>query len=74
MPSFHIDLHSGRGQTEVRWLHGAVARHGAARGVSAPVNQTLTETLEALSAGRLSKEDFWRRPEALCARKGCQGK
>ncbi|MGH2522068.1 MAG: ketopantoate reductase family protein [Anaerolineales bacterium] len=65
MPSFHIDLHSGRGQTEVRWLNGAVARHGAERGVPTPVNQILTETLEALSAGRLNKEDFRRRPEAL---------
>jgi 2-dehydropantoate 2-reductase len=64
-PSFHIDLHSGRGQTEVRWLHGAVARHGAERGVPTPVNQTLAETLDALSAGRLNKEDFRRKPEAL---------
>lgn len=65
MPSFHIDLHSGKGRTEVRWLHGAVARHGAERGVPTPVNQTLTETLEALSAGKLNKEGFRRKPEAL---------
>ena len=26
MPSFHIDLHSGRGKSEVEYLHGAVAR------------------------------------------------
>lgn len=65
MPSIHMDLHSRRGQTEVRWLNGAVARHGAARGIRTPVNQGLTETLEALSAGRLDKEAFRRRPEAL---------
>lgn len=65
MPSFHIDLHSGRGMTEVRWLNGAVVQHGAAVGVRAPVNQVLTETLEGLSAGRLSKEEFRRKPEAL---------
>jgi 2-dehydropantoate 2-reductase len=65
MPSFHIDLHSGRGQTEVRWLNGAVARHGSERGVPTPVNQTLTDTLEALSAGRLDKAIFRRQPEQL---------
>ncbi len=65
MPSFHIDLHGGRGQTEVRWLNGAVARYGSERGVPAPVNQKLTDTLEALSAGRLDRADFRRQPEKL---------
>jgi 2-dehydropantoate 2-reductase len=65
MPSFHIDLHSGRGQTEVRWLNGAVVRCGAERGVPAPVNQVLTDTLEALSAGRLDRAVFRRQPDQL---------
>jgi 2-dehydropantoate 2-reductase len=65
MPSFHIDLHAGRGMTEVRWLNGAVVKYGAAHSVAAPVNQALTETLEALTTGRLNKEDFRRKPEAL---------
>ena len=65
MPSFHIDLHSGRGRTEVRWLNGAVARRGAECGVPTPVNQALTNTLEALSEGKLNKEAFRRRPDAL---------
>jgi 2-dehydropantoate 2-reductase len=65
MPSFHIDLHSGKGKTEVAWLHGAVARYGGEQRVPTPVNQTLTDTLEALSAGRLDKENFRRQPEAL---------
>ena len=65
MPSFHIDLHAGRGQTEVRWLNGAVARHGAEVGVRAPANRILMDTLEALSEGRANKEDFRRKPEAL---------
>jgi len=65
MPSFHIDLHGGRGRTEVRWLNGAVVAHGARLGVAAPVNQALTDTLEALSAGRLDKEQFRQRPENL---------
>jgi 2-dehydropantoate 2-reductase len=65
MPSFHMDLHSGKGATEVRWLHGAVARYGAKCGVPAPVNQRLTDTLEALSTGTLRQEDFRRQPGAL---------
>ena len=68
MPSLHIDLHLGRTQTEVRWLHGAVARHGALAGVPAPVNQVLSDTLQALSARRFNLEEFRRRPEALLAR------
>ncbi|MGQ0603392.1 MAG: ketopantoate reductase family protein, partial [Anaerolineales bacterium] len=65
MPSFHIDLHSGRGRTEVGWLHGAVVRHGAACGVATPVNRALTETLEALSDGQRPLTEFRQRPEAL---------
>ncbi len=33
MPSFHIDLYSGRGQSEVEYLHGAIVREGKARGI-----------------------------------------
>lgn len=65
MPSFHIDLHAGRGQTEVRFINGAVVRHGATVGVPTPVNEVLTATLEALTAKELDVEDFRRRPEAL---------
>ena len=68
MPSFHIDLHSGRGQTEVRFLNGAVVRHGAEHGVPTPVNDVLTETLEALSSGEQSVETYRHNPEALLAR------
>lgn len=67
MPSFHIDLHSGRGRTEVRFLNGAVAERGAALGVPTPVNRLLTDTLEALSSGALSVERFRHKPEALLA-------
>ncbi|HBX80662.1 MAG TPA: 2-dehydropantoate 2-reductase [Propionibacteriaceae bacterium] len=65
MPSFHIDLHGGRGCTEVRWLNGAVVRHGEAHGVPTPVNRILTETLEDLSAGRQSVEAYRHNPDAL---------
>jgi len=65
MPSFHIDLHSGRGRTEVAWLNGAVVRHGSAHGVPTPVNRVLTDTLKALAAGRESLETFRKNPDAL---------
>ena len=33
---FHIDLHSGRGETEVDFLNGAVVRFGEKAGVTYP--------------------------------------
>lgn len=65
MPSFHIDLHSGRGRTEVSFLNGAVAHHGAQVGVATPANQGLTEILEALSVGELPLETYRHNPTAL---------
>lgn len=65
MPSFHIDLHSGRGQTEVRWLNGAVAAHGEKLGVPTPVNRMLTDVLESLSAGTENLGRFRGDPQAL---------
>lgn len=68
MPSFHIDLHSGRGKSEVEYLNGAVVRHGQALGVPTPVNRLLTETLTAITSGELSKEIFARQPKRLLDR------
>lgn len=51
MPSFHIDLHSGRGRTEVGDLNGAVVRHGRAVGVPTPLNHLLTLSLLSLQEG-----------------------
>lgn len=65
MPSFHIDVHSGRGRTEAPWLNGAVAAHGRAAGVAVPVNQTLAALVEDLAAGRRKPADFRHQPERL---------
>ena len=70
LPSLHIDLQTGRARSEVGWLHGAVARHGAALNLPTPVNRALCDTLEALHAGTLAWETFQRKPEALLARVG----
>lgn len=65
MPSFHIDLHTGRGQSEVDYLNGAVVRAGQRLGIPAPVNLVLKETLLALTAGTQSKETYAHRPDVL---------
>ncbi|MEE9964763.1 MAG: 2-dehydropantoate 2-reductase [Propionicimonas sp.] len=65
MPSFHIDLYSGRGRTEVSFLNGAVAHYGSQVGVATPANQGLTEILESLSSGELPLETYQHNPSAL---------
>jgi len=67
MPSFHIDLHSGRGQSEVDYLNGAVVRAGERVGVLTPVNRLLTQTLLALTRGERPLEEFSGKPDALLA-------
>jgi 2-dehydropantoate 2-reductase len=68
MPSFHIDLHSGRGQSEVTFLHGAIVRAGQKTGVPTPVNQLLTETLLDLTAGKVPLDEFAHQPGKLLAK------
>jgi 2-dehydropantoate 2-reductase len=65
MPSFHIDLHSGRGKSEVEYLHGAVMCAGEKYGVPTPVNKVLTETLLALVHKQIPLEEFAHKPEKL---------
>lgn len=63
MPSFHIDLYSGRGKSEVEYLHGAVSRYGKITGVPTPVNNLLTTTLVALTRGEIPLDTYARQPE-----------
>ena len=65
MPSFHIDLYAGRGQSEVTYLHGAVVRAGQKFGVPTPVNQLLTEMLRDLTAKKIPLDAFAGQPEKL---------
>jgi 2-dehydropantoate 2-reductase len=67
MPSFHIDLHSGRGKSEVAYLHGEVVRAGEKFHVPTPVNKMLTETLLALTNKQIPLEEFAHKPEKLLA-------
>jgi 2-dehydropantoate 2-reductase len=68
MPSFHIDLHSGRGQSEVDYLNGAVTRFGARLNIPTPANQVLNETLLAITRNELPLDTFSHKPNALLAR------
>lgn len=65
MPSFHIDLHTGRGQSEVDYLNGAIVRAGQRLGLLTPANRVLTDTLLGLTSGALRITDFARQPEKL---------
>jgi len=67
MPSFHIDLYSGRGKSEVEFLHGAIAREGKARGIPTPVNEMLTNTLMSLTRKEIPLEEYAGKPEELLA-------
>jgi 2-dehydropantoate 2-reductase len=67
MPSLHLDLAAGRGRTEVGYLNGAVARYGQRLGIATPVNQVLTDVLEAITQGDLDWHEFRHRPERLLA-------
>lgn len=65
MPSFHIDLYSGRGQSEVDYLNGAVVRYGASVDLPTPVNARLNKLLQQLSRGEIPLDLFRRQPEKL---------
>lgn len=65
MPSFHIDLYSGRGQSEVDSLNGAVVRAGERLGIPTPVNRLLRDVLLALTCGELPLSRFARKPDRL---------
>jgi len=70
MPSFHIDLHSGRGKTEVDFLNGAVVRYGGRLGIPTPINQLFNETLLALTNGQLPRMAFAHQPNKLLEKSG----
>ncbi len=65
MPSFHIDLYSGRGKSEVDQLNGAVVRIGNKHNHPMPVNQTLNSVLLDLVNGIQPLEKYAEKPEIL---------
>lgn len=65
MPSFHIDLHGGRGKSEVTYLNGAVVRFGERFDIPTPVNRKLTDILLRLTTGRHPSDDYAHQAEKL---------
>lgn len=70
MPSFYIDLHTGKGKSEIDFLNGAVVRFGERNAVPTPVNRVLTSTLLDLISGRVPLESYARQPEKLLRKVG----
>ena len=68
LPSLFQDATSGRKQSEVLYLNGAVVQQGREVGVPTPVNFALADTLYRLLQGQLDWEDFRGKPAALLAR------
>ncbi len=71
MPSFYIDLHAGRRESEVEFLNGAVVRYGEKLGVSTPVNKAYYEVLTQLAAGSLPLNAYERDPKKFRADRNC---
>jgi 2-dehydropantoate 2-reductase len=65
MPSFHIDLTSGKGKSEVDYHNGAIARAGQEHGVPTPVNFVLNELLMKLTRNELDWRAYDGRPKQL---------
>ena len=63
MPSFHIDLYSGKGKSEVGELNGAVVQAGKKYRVPTPVNQFLTSRLMGLIAGEIPLDKYQHKPD-----------
>jgi 2-dehydropantoate 2-reductase len=64
MPSFHIDLYSGRDQSEVEFLHGAIVREG--KSATFPrLSTNFTNTLLALTNKEIPLEEYANQPEKL---------
>jgi len=65
MPSFHIDLYSGKTISEVTYLNGAVVRYAERAGLKAQVNERLCVLLEQLASGAVAKEEYADQPLRL---------
>ncbi len=65
MPSFYIDLVSGRKKSEVEFLNGTVARVGDKHNIDTPVNKLLTQILMSITEGNIDKAEFFNNPKKL---------
>jgi 2-dehydropantoate 2-reductase len=67
MPSFHIDLYSGKGSSEVEQLNGTIARVGENISIATPVNEFLTSTLLGMVRGEIPLDRYQGSPDRFLA-------
>ncbi len=67
MPSFYIDLNSGKGKNEVLFHNGAIARAGRAVNIPAPVNAAYSDVLIKLAREEYDWREFDGKPKRLYA-------
>lgn len=65
MPSFQIDLASGKENSEVYYHNGAVARVGREIGIATPVNAALNDILLDIAAQKIDWDRFDGQPKEL---------
>jgi 2-dehydropantoate 2-reductase len=65
MPSFQLDLTSGKGKSEVIFHNGAVAQAGQELRIPTPVNTALNDILLKLTREELNWREFDGRPKRL---------
>jgi 2-dehydropantoate 2-reductase len=62
MPSFYIDMQSGKPNSEVEFLNGAVSRWGENLNISTPANTFLNRTLLGIVKGQIPKYKYQHNP------------
>jgi 2-dehydropantoate 2-reductase len=67
MPSFHIDLYSGKGKSEIYDLNGAIVREGERLSINTPINKFLTDQLIGLISGKIPLDKYQDRPDQFLA-------
>ncbi len=67
MPSFHIDLHSGRKVLESSFLNGAISRNGLTAKIPTPVNDVLDQKLQQLAFDNTLIKEYDHRIDRLVA-------
>jgi 2-dehydropantoate 2-reductase len=64
-PSLLVDMRSGRAQSEIDELNGAIVQAGKAIGIRTPVNATLVGIVHDLLAGKADRTEWRRNVERL---------
>lgn len=67
LPSFYLDLSTGRSKNEVSYHNGAVARSGRELGIPTPVNTALDDILSQIVSRQLDWNSYDGQPQKLVA-------